>query len=140
MQWHAWMPITEVLDGFFEYEIIFDDDSQERFGVYLSEKDYNIDLPLLIFPTNYAAIDSGSITFQYQFSQDATKAYLRIEELEDGKWISRDWISINNYEHTVDSVFLKKEKNYRWTVQPVYKAKVFPWTEAKADYEYFSIK
>ena len=140
-QWHKWLPVDKPLPGPFKYEIELDDGSQQIFTVYISEDDFDISFPDLNYPINYIELNTTTPTFQYYFSSEAAKAYLRIEEkISANEWEPKDWIPVdNNLEHTIESGILEKGKNYRWTIQPVFKSKVFPWTEAKAPYEYFSI-
>lgn len=127
-QWHKYWNITEPIPGYFKYKIDLDDGSQRTFKVYISEDDFNITFPDLYYPINCNELNTTTPTFKYSFSPTAEKAYLRIEEkISKNEWNSKNWILVdNNSEYTIESGILKKGKSYRWTIQPVIKAKVFP--------------
>ncbi|MFW6312221.1 MAG: MSCRAMM family protein, partial [Nanoarchaeota archaeon] len=139
---HKWWNIYSPMSGNYKYELKYDDESEDVFEVYIAEEDFNINLPDLIYPEDDSVIKTTTPTFEFENIENPERIYLRLEEWdeENNDWIEKDWILIDNEnEYTVEDGILQKGNKYRWSIQPIYKAEVFAWTEAKARYKIFEI-
>ncbi|TDP20694.1 hypothetical protein C7954_10562 [Halanaerobium congolense] len=140
-QWHQYWNLTEPLAGYYTYIVEFADGTQEEFKAEIKLSDFQIDFPNLNYPVANQVIDTVAPTFEFDYIPETDKAYLRIEKkLDNDEWERLDWITINNaQEYKIKDTILEAGNDYRWTLQTVVSADVFPWSEAKPQYEYFTI-
>jgi len=141
-QWHVWWNEENILTGNYEYDITFDDGSNEKFKVYIAETDFDIQLPKLNYPIENKKINTTTPTFEYDIPKSAKKIYLRIEEKnKNGEWESKKWIPVDSdTNYTIDEGILKAGEEYRWAIQTIHKAQIFAYTEAKSKYGEFKVE